>query len=91
MDKKFSRLDESELELVTGGVSAESVGVIHLTTCENFLCTFCMQHQARSGEASHICQPNGYDVIENICDMCEYDRIKTCSRTRAASPTPPGL
>ena len=91
--KKAVKLEDSELEMVTGGtgLQAAPIGVITVTTCDNFLCCWCRGGK-KAGQSGHYCEAQGGEAFPDswfdyTCKWC--DHMYTCpnaNRTAAASP-----
>lgn len=91
--KKPVRLDDSELELISGGTDLQvaPIGMITIKTCDTFECLWCHGGKT-SGQSGHFCEAQGGESypdswFDYTCDWCEHwNTCPNANRTAAASP-----
>lgn len=79
---KAAEINDEQLDNVAGGLEIQVVGRRQITTCDDFVCTWCRCKKASPSETSHVCQAQSgmgqhpgeriEAVFENTCEWCDY-------------------
>lgn len=97
---KATELNDDALDAVVGGLEIHLVGRRQITTCDNFVCTWCRCKKESPTATSHVCKAQSgmgrhageyiEAVFENTCEWCDYRYScdKAYTWVGLGSPTP---